>query len=56
MAINAAKLRGAYKDYELNFNYYSSRISIDFSYYTFNERFLAAKGQMSEKSCNFARV
>jgi hypothetical protein len=23
---------GAYKDYELNFNYYSSRISLDFSY------------------------
>ncbi len=32
LAINPDKLRGAYKDYELNLNYYSSRISIDFSY------------------------
>lgn len=31
-AINPAKLSGAYKDYELNVNYYSSRISLDFSY------------------------
>ena len=32
VAINPAKLRGAYKDYELNLNYYSSRFSFDFSY------------------------
>ena len=32
LAINPAKMKGAYKDYELNLNYYSSRISLDFSY------------------------
>ena len=32
LAINPAKMSGAYKDYEFNFNYYSSRISLDFSY------------------------
>ena len=32
LAINPAKLSGSYKDYELNLNYYSSRISLDFSY------------------------
>jgi hypothetical protein len=32
VAINPAKMSGAYKDYELNLNYYSSRISLDFSY------------------------
>ena len=32
LAINPAKLSGAYKDYEFNLNYYSSSISIDFSY------------------------
>ena len=32
LAFNPAKMGGAYKDYELNFNYYSSRISLDFSY------------------------
>ena len=32
LAINPAKMSGAYKDYEFNLNYYSSRISIDFSY------------------------
>ena len=32
LAINPAKMSGAYKDYELNLNYYSSRISLDFSY------------------------
>ena len=32
LAINPAKLSGSYKDYELNLNYYSSRISADFSY------------------------
>lgn len=31
-AINPAKMSGAYKDYEFNLNYYSSRISLDFSY------------------------
>ena len=31
-AINPAKMSGAYKDYEFNFNYYSSSISLDFSY------------------------
>ena len=31
-AINPAKQRGAYKDYELNFNYYSARLSLDASY------------------------
>jgi hypothetical protein len=32
LAINPAKLSGAYKGYEFNLNYYSSSISIDFSY------------------------
>ena len=32
LAVNPAKLRGAYKDCEFNFNYYSSRISLDASY------------------------
>jgi len=32
LAINPAKISGAYKDYEFNLNYYSSRISLDFSY------------------------
>ena len=32
LAINPAKMSGAYKDYEFNLNYYSSRISLDFSY------------------------
>ena len=32
VAINPAKLSGAYKDYEFNLNYYSSRLSLDFSY------------------------
>ena len=32
VAINPAKMSGAYKDYEFNLNYYSSRISLDFSY------------------------
>ena len=31
-AINPAKLRGFYKDYEMNLNYYSSRLSLDASY------------------------
>ena len=32
MAINPAKWSGVYKDYEFNLNYYSSRLSLDFSY------------------------
>ena len=32
LALNPAKMSGAYKDYEFNLNYYSSRISLDFSY------------------------
>ena len=32
LAINPAKMKGAYKDYEFNLYYYSSRISLDFSY------------------------
>ena len=32
VAINPAKMSGAYKDYEFNLNYYSSRISLGFSY------------------------
>ena len=32
VAINPGKMSGAYKDYEFNLNYYSSRISLDFSY------------------------
>ena len=32
LAINPAKMSGAYKDYEFNLNYYSSRFSLDFSY------------------------
>lgn len=32
LAINPEKLRGVYKDYEFNLNYYSSRISLDASY------------------------
>ena len=31
-ALNPAKWKGAYKDYELNFNYFSSRLSLDLSY------------------------
>lgn len=33
LAINPAKLKGAYKDYELNLAYYSSRLSLDASYH-----------------------
>ena len=32
IAINPSKWSGVYKDYEFNLNYYSSRISLDFSY------------------------
>jgi len=32
VAINPYKWSGVYKDYEFNLNYYSSRISLDFSY------------------------
>ena len=32
MAINPSKWKGIYKDYEFNLNYYSNRISLDFSY------------------------
>ena len=32
LSLNPTKMSGAYKDYEFNLNYYSSRISIDFSY------------------------
>ncbi|MBO4452163.1 MAG: DUF4421 family protein [Bacteroidaceae bacterium] len=32
MAVNPSKWKGIYKDYEFNLNYYSSRISLDFSY------------------------
>ena len=32
LAINPAKMSGAYKDYEFNLNYYSSRLSLDLSY------------------------
>ena len=32
LALNPAKLSGAYKDYEFNLNYFSSRLSLDFSY------------------------
>ncbi|MCR4914439.1 MAG: DUF4421 domain-containing protein [Prevotella sp.] len=32
MVINPAKWKGIYKDYEFNLNYYSNRISLDFSY------------------------
>lgn len=32
LGINPAKMKGVYKDYEFNFNYYSSRLSLDFSY------------------------
>lgn len=32
VAINPAKWKGVYKDYEFNLNYYSSRLSLDFSY------------------------
>ena len=32
VAVNPAKMSGAYKDYEFNLNYYSSRLSLDFSY------------------------
>ena len=32
LAINPAKMSGAYKDYEFNLNYYSSRLSLDASY------------------------
>jgi hypothetical protein len=32
MAINPSKWSGLYKDYEFNLNYYSSKLSLDFSY------------------------
>ena len=32
VSINPAKWSGVYKDYELNFNYYGSRLSLDLSY------------------------
>ena len=32
VAINPAKWKGVYKDYEFNLNYYSSRLSLDLSY------------------------
>ena len=32
LALNPAKFSGAYKDYEFSLNYYSSRLSLDFSY------------------------
>ncbi|MBR0049122.1 MAG: DUF4421 family protein [Prevotella sp.] len=32
LALNPAKMSGAYKDYEFNLNYYSSRLSLDLSY------------------------
>lgn len=32
LAVNPAKISGAYKDYELNANYFGSRVSLDFSY------------------------
>ena len=32
VAINPAKWKGIYEDYEFNLNYYSSKISLDFSY------------------------
>ncbi|MBQ4295217.1 MAG: DUF4421 family protein [Prevotella sp.] len=32
LAINPDKIKGAYKDYEFNMNYYSSRVSFDLSY------------------------
>lgn len=32
IAVNPAKLGGFYKDYEMNLNYYSSRLSLDASY------------------------
>ena len=33
LAINPAKMKGAYKDYEFNLAYYSSRLSLDASYH-----------------------
>ena len=32
VAINPAKIKGVYKDYEFNLNYYSSHLSLDLSY------------------------
>ena len=32
VAINPSKWKGVYKDYEFNLNYYSSQLSLDFSY------------------------
>ena len=32
IAINPAKMKGLYKDYEFNLNYYSNRLSLDLSY------------------------
>ena len=32
LSINPGKMKGIYQDYEFNFNYYSSRLSLDFSY------------------------
>lgn len=33
LSINPAKMKGSYKDYEFNFAYYSSRLSLDASYH-----------------------
>ena len=38
VAVNPAKWKGVYKDYEFNLNYYSSRISLDFSYHGISGR------------------
>lgn len=64
LAINPAKMKGAYKDYELNLNYFSSRISLDFSYqrseslagdvYRDDRLSQLLSGDLSMKMINFA--
>ena len=51
MAINPYKWSGVYKDYEFNFNYYSSRLSIDASY----QRSTTLAGDI-ERGDNYSRL
>ena len=47
-ALNPAKWKGAYKDYELNFNYFSSRLSLRLSY----QRSESLQGDMFLDKCS----
>ena len=50
VAINPSKWSGVYKDYEFNLNYYSSRVSLDFSY----QRSESLAGDITLKVVNLA--